>query len=293
MYKLSDIIGKTVIGTFEAKNVGTLMNALFDRGLNKIRWFEALSDDETDAERTYFEPSAVSAMADDAIMLKNCGKLTGRFSLAPVFVSAPVNLPVYSPFGKALGRVTDITLDGFSVTEINVGELAFSPDAVLSSSDDVMIVNDTGEKIRLVPPKTRIPDPVEAAGIKAVIASAQGSAAAPKATAMPEVVPSRSAIDGEAEPSDELPGGENAPDIPEKPILPGKIPYSNVSVTKSPLTGDAKRAGYAFLIGKLVTKTLTADDGGVVVEAGSRVTEDDLSRTEQAGKLVQLALHTK
>ena len=246
MYKLSDIIGKTVIGTFEAKNVGTLMNALFDRGLNKIRWFEALSDDETDAERTYFEPSAVSAMADDAIMLKNCGKLTGRFSLAPVFVSAPVNLPVYSPFGKALGRVTDITLDGFSVTEINVGELAFSPDAVLSSSDDVMIVNDTGEKIRLVPPKTRIPDPVEAAGIKAVISSAQGFAAAPKATAMPEVVPSRSAIDGEAEPSDETPGGENATDIPEKPILPGKIPYSNVSVTKSPLTGDAKRAGYAF-----------------------------------------------
>ena len=184
--------------------------------------------------------------------------------------------------------MTDITLDGFSVTEINVGELAFSPDAVLSSSDDVMIVNDTGEKIRLVPPKTRIPDPVEAAGIKAVISSA-----APKATAMPEVAPSRSAIDGEAEPSDETPGGENAPDIPEKPILPGKIPYSNVSVTKSPLTGDAKRAGYAFLIGKLVTKTLTADDGGIVVEAGSRVTEDDLSRTEQAGKLVQLALHTK
>ena len=293
MYKLSDIIGKTVIGTFEAKNVGTLMNALFDHGLNKIRWFEALSDDETDAERTYFEPSAVSAMADDAIMLKNCGKLTGRFSLAPVFVSAPVNLPVYSPFGKALGRVTDITLDGFSVTEINVGELAFSPDAVLSSSDDVMIVNDTGEKIRLVPPKTRIPDPIEAAGIKAVISSAQGFAAAPKATAMPEVVPSRSATGGEAEPSDEPPGGENASDIPEKPILPGKIPYSNVSVTKSPLTGDAKRAGYAFLIGKLVTKTLTADDGGVVVEAGSRVTEDDLSRTEQAGKLVQLALHTK
>lgn len=293
MYKLSDIIGKTVIGTFEAKNVGTLMNALFDRGLNKIRWFEALSDDETDAERTYFEPSAVSAMEDDAIMLKNCGKLTGRFSLAPVFVSAPVNLPVYSPFGKALGRVTDITLDGFSVTEINVGELAFPPDAVLSSSDDVMIVNDTGEKIRLVPPRTRIPDPVEAAGIKAVISSAQSFAAAPKATAMPEVAPSRSAIDGEAEPSYETPGGENAPGIPEKPILPGKIPYSNVSVTKSPLTGDAKRAGYAFLIGKLVTKTLTADDGGVVVEAGSRVTEDDLSRTEQAGKLVQLALHTK
>ena len=49
MYKLSEIIGKSVIGTFEAKNVGTLMNALFDRSLTKIRWFEVLSDDETDA----------------------------------------------------------------------------------------------------------------------------------------------------------------------------------------------------------------------------------------------------
>ena len=78
MYKLSEIIGKSVIGTFEAKNVGTLMNALFDRSLTKIRWFEVLSDDETDAERTYFEPPAVSAMNGDAVMLKNCGKLTRR-----------------------------------------------------------------------------------------------------------------------------------------------------------------------------------------------------------------------
>ena len=70
MYKLSEIIGKSVIGTFEAKNVGTLMNALFDRSLTKIRWFEVLSDDETDAERTYFEPPAVSAMNGDAVMLK-------------------------------------------------------------------------------------------------------------------------------------------------------------------------------------------------------------------------------
>ena len=159
MYKLSEIIGKSVIGTFEAKNVGTLMNALFDRSLTKIRWFEVLSDDETDAERTYFEPPAVSAMNGDAVMLKNCGKLTGRFSLAPVFVPAPVNAAAYSPTGKALGRVTDLTLDGFSVRSISVGDREFPPEAVLSRSDDVIIINDTGEKIRLVPPKIKVPDP--------------------------------------------------------------------------------------------------------------------------------------
>lgn len=287
MYKLSEIIGKSVIGTFEAKNVGTLMNALFDRGFSKLRWFEVLGDDETDAERTYFEPPAVSAMDGDAIMLKNCGKLTGRFSLAPVFVSAPVNAAVYSPTGKALGRVTDVTLDGFTVTAINVGDLAFSPDAVLSRSDDVMIVNDTGEKIRLIPPKVKVPEPSEADNATVAINAAEtenpadeSAPAAVKVTAMPKV---------KTEPAPDTQTAEPG----EKIGLPGKVPYSNVSVTKSPATRDARLAGYAFLIGKLVTKTLTSEDGEIVVEAGGRVTESDLKRTEQAGKLVQLALHTK
>lgn len=286
MYKLSEIIGKSVIGTFEAKNVGTLMNALFDRGFSKVRWFEVLGDDETDAERSYFEPPAVSAMDGDAIMLKNCGKLTGRFSLAPVFVSAPVNAAVYSPTGKALGRVTDVTLDGFTVTAINVGDLSFSPDAVLSRSDDVMIINDTGEKIRLIPPKVRVPEPSEAddatVAINAAVekSSDETVPAAAKVSAMPEVK------------AETVPDSQNAEPV-EKVGLPGKVPYSNVSVTKSPATRDARLAGYAFLIGKLVTKTLTSDDGEIVVEAGGRVTESDLKRTELAGKLVQLALHTK
>ena len=286
MYKLSEIIGKSVIGTFEAKNVGTLMNALFDRGFSKVRWFEVLGDDETDAERSYFEPPAVSAMDGDAIMLKNCGKLTGRFSLAPVFVSAPVNAAVYSPTGKALGRVTDVTLDGFTVTAINVGDLSFSPDAVLSRSDDVMIINDTGEKIRLIPPKVRVPEPSEADDATVAINAAvekpsdETVPAAAKVSAMPEVKAETAPDSQNAEPG-------------EKVGLPGKVPYSNVSVTKSPATRDARLAGYAFLIGKLVTKTLTSDDGEIVVEAGGRVTESDLKRTELAGKLVQLALHTK
>lgn len=294
MYKLSEIIGKSVIGTFEAKNVGTLMNALFDRNLTKIRWFEVLSDDETDAERTYFEPPAVSAMDGDAVMLKNCGKLTGRFSLAPVFVPAPVNAAAYSPTGKALGRVTDLTLDGFSVRSINVGDREFPPEAVLSRSNDVMIINDTGEKIRLVPPKIKVPEPSEANSAEVVI-TAETAGAAPgetraeaqtiptaKATAMPEVT---------AEAPIEA---DESPAAPEKVDLPGKIPHSNVSVTKSPSArDDARLAGYAFLIGKLVTKTLTADDGEVLVREGDRVTEVDLRRTEQAGKLVRLALHSR
>lgn len=276
MYKLSEIIGKSVIGTFEAKNVGTLMNALFDRSLTKIRWFEVLSDDETDAERTYFEPPAVSAMNGDAVMLKNCGKLTGRFSLAPVFVPAPVNAAAYSPTGKALGRVTDLTLDGFSVRSISVGDREFPPEAVLSRSDDVMIINDTGEKIRLVPPKIKVPEPSEATSAEVVI-TAETAGAAPGET--------RAEAPIEA---------DESPAAPEKIDLPGKIPYSNVSVTKSPATrDDARLAGYAFLIGKLVTKTLTADDGEVLVREGDRVTEVNLRRTEQAGKLVRLALHSR
>ena len=87
---------------------------------------------------------------------------------------------------------------------------------------------------------------------------------------------------------------DESPAAPEKIDLPGKIPYSNVSVTKSPATrDDARLAGYAFLIGKLVTKTLTADDGEVLVREGDRVTEVNLRRTEQAGKLVRLALHSR
>ena len=331
MYKLSEIIGKNVVSLFEAENTGTLVNVLFDKNLNKIRYFEVFSDEEEDVKRKFFDPPAVSSLCNDAVVIKNGGRLLSRFSIPPSFIPGPVNAAVYNPFGVALGRVTDVTLDGFNVVEINVGDKSFAPSAVLSKSEEILIINDTDEKIRLVPPVKKIPSPHEAAARTVKINSSMTvtattdesahvednaaaikpadtalsvsviteSAEAEKSTLLQENAAEPQARTGEARVTampvtqPELKQTKEEVPPPAEVDVYKKIPVENVFVTRAPAAEDNKTPGYAFLIGKKLTRTIMLDDGTVLAAEGSEIDEKTLEKAGSANKLVLLALHSR
>lgn len=79
-----------------------------------------------------------------------------------------------------------------------------------------------------------------------------------------------------------------APPVRSSVMLP---PRADVTVTRTPRPGAADNTGYSFLIGKTATRTILADDGGVIVSEGETLTADTLSKA--TGKLVLLALYSK
>lgn len=302
MYKLSEIVGKNVVSLYEAKNTGTLVNVLFDKNLTKIKYFEVFSDEDEDISRKFFSPDVVGAMENDAVVIKNCGKMMSRFSIPPVYVPGPVNAAVYNPSGVALGRVTDVTLDGFSVTEINVGDLSFPPSDVLSKSDEILIINDTGEKIRLTPPAKKVPSAKDAPALTVKAHAAEASREAP-AVQYPAEYASAAAVSSAPEAEIQLQpeisvkaSALPAVEAAERPTgidVPKKLSGGNVSVTKTPAFDDNKSLGYAFLLGKLVTRTIYRDDGSILFNEGSYIDEEGIEQAGSANKLVQLALHSK
>lgn len=301
MYKLSGLVGKNVIGLYEAKSAGTLSGALLDKNMGAVRCFEVLSEGEDDLCRRFFSPECLWAMDGDAVVLHNCGKLKGRLSLPASYVRGPINAAAYSPDGRLLGRVTDLTLDGFSVVGIDVGELSFPPESVLSRSDEIIIINDKGEKIKLVPPVSRrVPSPDKASALAAVVAhSAEENAAADNATDNAEDTAGKESTIYERAPEYERADMERGEDSPTTVgegesgavDLPLKVSRENVSVTPGGAGGRA--AGYAFLLGKTATREVYGDDGMPLVRGGERIDDDALSRVANAGKLVWLALHSR
>lgn len=300
MYKLSGLVGKNVIGLYEAKSAGTLSGALLDKNMGAVRCFEVLSEGEDDLCRRFFSPECLWAMDGDAVVLHNCGKLKGRLSLPASYVRGPINAAAYSPDGRLLGRVTDLTLDGFSVVGIDVGELSFPPESVLSRSDEIIIINDKGEKIKLVPPVSRrVPSPDKASALAAVVAHSEDNAAAGSAADNPGETAGGESTERERSPEYERADMERGEDSPAAigagesgaVDLPLKVSGENVSVTPGGAGGRA--AGYAFLLGKTATREVYGDDGMPLVRGGERIDDDALSRVANAGKLVWLALHSR
>lgn len=309
MYKLSGLVGKNVIGLYEAKSAGTLSGALLDKNMGAVRCFEVLSEGEDDLCRRFFSPECLWAMDGDAVVLHNCGKLKGRLSLPASYVRGPINAAAYSPDGRLLGRVTDLTLDGFSVVGIDVGELSFPPESVLSRSDEIIIINDKGEKIKLVPPVSRrVPSPDKASALAAVVAhsaeenaaaGSDNSAAADNSADNPEETAGEESTERERAPEHERADAVRGEDSPAAVgagesgavDLPLKVSGENVSVTPGGAGGRA--AGYAFLLGKTATREVYGDDGMPLVRGGERIDDDALSRVANAGKLVWLALHSR
>lgn len=324
MYNLSEIIGKQVIGLFEAKCAGTVSNVLTDKSMTRIKYLEVFTDDEDDAEKKYFAPDCIAAVGD-AVVLKNLGKLSARLSNPCNYPPSPLSLSAFNPYGKLLGKITEVTLDGFSVKEIIAGDRTFTPESVLSCSGELVIFNDTDEKIKLVPPSNKIPSPKKGRHItvkahkaaqpavsESVIAAPDHAIDAtappqPETTSQPTIQYQSEAVAQTAAQSKPETVAESTvtpkpevvtettvqPEIATDATTPQVPSKGNVSVSRYPAESNLTHGGYAFLLGKLVTKTILREDGTAVISNGEYVNENNLAAVAAAGKLVQLALHSK
>ena len=280
MYNLSEVIGKKAIGLYEAAFAGKISDARLDKTLTKIKYFEVIKD----GERKFFAPECVTEIGSDAVMLKNLGKLSGRFSVPPVFAPSPVGTPVFNQSGNSLGAVTDVTVDGCTVKEIIVSGVGYTPEKILSRSDELIIINDSGKKVRLIPPVTKVPSPETGENITVKTHTVKPP--------VPVIVPEQNDKTQSAKvttmPSVDIPVAE-----PKPVTVPKLLNGDNVSVAASGASDDKRASGYAFLLGKTVTKAIKTDDGAIIFSEGDTVDETGLTAATNANKLVQLALHSR
>ena len=65
-------------------------------------------------------------------------------------------------------------------------------------------------------------------------------------------------------------------------------PNRQTAQTKKPVSDDKRRA---MLLGKKATRTITADNGEIVVKEGDEITEEVLHRARIANKYIELSMN--
>lgn len=267
MYKLSEILGKKAIALYEATELGEVQGVLLDKTLTKIRYFSVKPKNDNDAV-LFFPCASVASLSFDALALKNKSRGVNRFSLPQVYASVPLGKTVYSHEGKLYGRITEVQAEGSDVVSISAGDFTFEPACVLSSSDEILIVNDGTARVRLVPPVTAVPKPENAV----------------QATVYTGTSPSIPSNGETVDTTEELPA---QPAISE-PTAPKKGSVTAAAVSP----GDNKEIGYSFLIGRVASRSITGNNGAIITE-GETITKEHLALARSSDKLVQLALHSK
>ena len=345
----SDVLSKKTVSLYEAKVVGEIFCVLTDGKSRKIRFF-GIKTNGNDAEELYFPPAAVVGFSD-AVTIKNRAALKGRFSLPGGLKRLPLGGECYTPDGKLIGALDAIETENGAITAFVAGGTSFPSSRLVSLSAEIVILSETDDKYRLVPPKTRVPKvkddrtvtialssvepipPIESIPAATEVAERDETAKAvelsgittekPRTEAKVTAFPAPAAVSTNDEPNKRgepvLPAESN--DEPNKPtvkpvVLPAATvttesenaaraaayappvrssvvlpPKADVTVTRTPLAGATDKAGYSFLIGKTATRTILADDGGILVSEGETLTAETLSKA--TGKLVLLALYSK
>lgn len=158
MYRVSELLSKPLITLSDAKYAGTVNNIYFDKALKRGRCVELFCEDETAPEQRYVDLKKVTPGTDAAVITHEGLLVPARGEGA----ANPINCAAYNIDGKSLGRVTDVLMDGVTVTGFEVDGNVFGADTLVSYSDRLLIFNDTGKPFRPVrPPKPRIPAAAE------------------------------------------------------------------------------------------------------------------------------------
>jgi sporulation protein YlmC with PRC-barrel domain len=252
MFNFSELKGKKVIALYEAEILGEIENAVTDNFLKKARYFQVKNQDN---ETIYFPYSLIASVGDDAVMLKNKSKIFSRETIPSPLAVLPLASSVYTHNGKALGSVTDLKFDGDKIVKLIVGDSEIEPCKILSRSQEVIVVNDGEDKVKLVPPVSQEP--------KKVMAEEKAEIIAPLAS-------------------------EELPSEPTSPVVPKRASTASLSTAQ-----NDKTAGYSFLLGRIATDALLSASGEIIVESGQTIDETVINKASSSDKLVQLALRSK
>ena len=252
MFNFSELKGKKVIALYEAEVLGEIETAVTDNLLKKVRFFQVK---DKNGETIYFPYSLIASVGADAVMLKNKSKILQRDAIPSPLAVLPLSASVYTHNGKALGSVTDLKFDGDKIVKIIACDNEIEPCKILSRSQEVIVVNDGEDKVKLVPPVSQEP--------KKVIAEEKAENLSPVAT-------------------------EEAPSEQASPTVPNRASTASLASTQ-----NDKTAGYSFLLGRIATDELFSASGEIIVESGQTIDDTVINKASSADKLVQLALRSK
>ena len=276
MIKISELIGKELICLESAAVVGTVGNIIFDSRLRTAKYLQILNGDDTEPEVQYAEFRHVKSLESDACIVNKVSSLLFQWSLGYTGAANPMNCACFNSGGKHLGYVRDIFLEGRNVASLLVNETLFTPLQLLSYSDRLLILNDTGKPIKLTKSNPKIPK--DGGGIKATVhKTVTREEPANRELSAPDA--SRAAQLSVQKPSKAGVG------------LPARIPPESTEVSRSPQKAPSPSPAYVFLLGKKLSRPILAGDGTVLLEEASVIDEDAVQTARRHEKLVHLALY--
>lgn len=118
MNKLSNILGRPVISLYNGQIEGTIINASFDKKMQKIKHLlildepiESTTDDMLN-EIKILATKDVYIIGQDAIIVRNNSCIFNYSTLEPdIQYMNPINSEVYTVLGKRIGKIFDINFD--------------------------------------------------------------------------------------------------------------------------------------------------------------------------------------
>lgn len=273
MIKVGDLISKKLIILNSAYSAGTVKNVVFDAKLTAAKLLEIYDDKGEDAEIRYAAFGKIKSLGADACVIADKSHLLSESATLGKTPNNPINKECFNQDGKSLGFVKDVILDGAFVSSIIADNFEFPPENIVSYSDRLVIVNDSGKPVKLYKPKkTRVPSPNNAAGRKVTLHNVSLTQVSP--------IQGSSTVSPTAAQTDAV-------------KLPARVPPENTLVTHTPASEETAPNAYKFLIGKTLAKDIALDNGVVILRKHSVINDQIISSARDHGKLVQLALHAE
>ncbi len=157
MNKLSNILGRPIISLYNGQIEGTIINASFDKKMQKIKYLLILNEpietttDDVLNEIKVLPTKEVYNIGQDAIVVRNNSCISNYSSLEPnIQYMNPINAEVYTVLGTRLGKILDINFDdSFNViscaidndTNILIEKLAVLGDGLVLMQDKDKVVS--------------------------------------------------------------------------------------------------------------------------------------------------------
>lgn len=285
MLNVGDLISKKLIVLNSAESIGTVKDVIFDDRLTRVKLLEIYDDSGTDSEIKFVGTNKIKnfgadSETPDACVIADKSAVLSEWAANAKRRNNPINKECYNQDGACFGRVLDVVLSGATVEKIIAEKTEFTPDKILSHSDRLVIINDTGKPIKLYKPKrTVVPAPQSSAERKVTVHGTAGGE-----TPLP--VRPQSTATATAQPA-----ATNQSDAAVK--LPARVPPENTLVTRTPVQDDSAPSPYKFLIGKTLTKDIAADNGVIILRKHAIINDEVIASARDHGKLVQLALHAE
>jgi len=264
MAKISELISKHVISVYNSENCGVIENVLLSNNGFKAKYFTVYNPD---TNATYVvSTNDIYSVGNSAVSVKNNDALNliESFEMQIRGMYNPINSSVFNINGDYVGIVTDVELDEKN-TVVNFiinnesEESIISKDLIAKFTQTTTIINNSDvEKVAIARFKPKMPKTTNDDRIISILKLKEDQMEA-------QLSAVSSATENVEEPTH----------IPAPTILPGRA-----------------IANQEFLLGRKLTKTITAENGTLIAKVNTKITSNTITLARTHGKLTDLTKHS-